>query len=161
MSLYFMCSPQIMLSPYSGSPPAPLRHKHQPTWTSLHLCYSHLPHPSSFLFRFWGLFSLAHCRPLQFLSCLEPWWFQNLHDGGFKTHSRHFPGGPVVNNLLCNVEDVGSIHGKTSHAMEKLSSHTPTTEPVGSGAHMPQVESPYASTKSPRAATKTQCSQNR
>ena len=121
MSLHFMCSPQIMLSPYSGGPPAPLRHKHQSTWTSLHLCYSHLPHPSSFLFRFWGLFSLAHCHPLQFLSCSEPWWFQNLHDGGFKnTHSRHFPGGPVVKNLLCNVEDVGSIHGKTSHAMEKL-----------------------------------------
>lgn len=37
--------PQTMLLPSSASPPAPLRHKYQVIWPSMHLCYRHLPSP--------------------------------------------------------------------------------------------------------------------
>ena len=45
-----------------------------------------------------------------------------------------FPGGPVVKNLPCNAEDVGSVSGwrtKIPHASEELSPHTATRESVG------------------------------
>ena len=46
---------------------------------------------------------------------------------------RDFPGGPMVNNLLWNAGQSGSIPGQGSkipHATEQLSLHTATTEPM-------------------------------
>ena len=60
-------------------------------------------------------------------------------------NARDFPGGPVVKNLPSNAGDAGSIPGrgtKIPHAVGQLSLHTATTEPVCSGAHMPQLEKP-------------------
>ena len=68
---------------------------------------------------------------------------------------RYFPGGSVVENLPSNAGDTGSIPDqgtKIPHAMGKLSLHAATTEPACSGARVPQLESPCASTK-------TRCSQ--
>ena len=67
-----------------------------------------------------------------------------------------FPGGPVVKNPPSNAGDAGSISGrgiKIPHATGKLSPHAATTEPMRSGAHVPQLE------RSPNAATKTRHSQ--
>jgi len=46
---------------------------------------------------------------------------------------RDFPGGPVVKNLPCDAEDLGSIPGwgtKTPHAMEQLNPGTTTIDPT-------------------------------
>ena len=46
-------------------------------------------------------------------------------------HLRDFPGGPVVKNLPCNAEVVGSLLGqgtKIPHAEEQLSPCTTTRE---------------------------------
>ena len=46
---------------------------------------------------------------------------------------RDFFGDPVVKNLPCNAEDVGSIPSqgtKIPHAAEQLSLHAATTEPA-------------------------------
>ena len=56
-----------------------------------------------------------------------------------------FPGGPVVKNLPSKAGDMGSIPGrgtKIPHAVGQLIPWTATTEPVCSGAHAPQLESP-------------------
>ena len=97
-----------------------------------------------------------------------------------------FPGGPGVKNPPSNAGDVGSTPGrgtKIPHATGQLSlratttelarlnerAHVPqTTEPTCSGARVPQLEReagtpqqkiPPASTKIPRAATKSRRSQ--
>ena len=93
-----------------------------------------------------------------------------------------FPGGPVVRNLPCNAGDTGFIPGwgtKIPRATERLSSCATTTEPVYSrvrvlrlqkpaqpGACSPEPESLCPNdeilrntTKIPRAASKTRCSQ--
>ena len=75
---------------------------------------------------------------------------------------RDFPGGPVVKNPPSNAGDVGSIPGrgtKIPHAVGQLSPRTKstelarlneracvpqTTEPMHSGAHAPQLQSPCA-----------------
>ena len=60
------------------------------------------------------------------------------------TNPWDFPGGPGVKNLPSNAGDTGSIHGqgtKIPYAVEQLSPDTTATEPVCSGAHMPQQRS--------------------
>ena len=67
-----------------------------------------------------------------------------------------------LENLLYNAGDMGSTFAlgvKIPYAMEQLSLPTTVTEPACFGACVRQVESPCASTKIPRAATMTQCSQ--
>ena len=52
-----------------------------------------------------------------------------------------FPGGPGVENLPANVEDVGSIpiwRSKIPHARGQLSPHTATTDPMCSRTHAPE-----------------------
>ena len=78
-----------------------------------------------------------------------------------------FPGGPVVKNLPSNAGDAGSIPGqetKIPHALGQLilrgnywacmpqldSSLATTTEPMCSGARVPQLESPRTTTKYPQ-----------
>ena len=74
----------------------------------------------------------------------------------------HFPGGPVVKNPLYNAGDGGSIPGqgtKNPRATGQLSprattteltgpnqrAYVPqTTEPMNSGAQMPQLQSPHS-----------------
>ena len=61
-----------------------------------------------------------------------------------KSYGRNFPGGPVVKNLPCNAEYMGSIPGqetKISHASGQLSQCAATTEPVCSRARTLQLES--------------------
>ena len=61
-----------------------------------------------------------------------------------------FPGGPVVENLPSNAVDTGLIPGqgtKIPHAAGQLSLCATTTEPMRSGARMPQLESPRATTR--------------
>ena len=69
----------------------------------------------------------------------------------------------MVKNPPSNAGDAGSIPGrgtKIPHAVGQLSLHAATTEPVCSGARMPQLErNPHATTKIPCAATKAQHSQ--
>ena len=80
---------------------------------------------------------------------------------------RDFPGGPVVKNPPSNAGDLGSIPGrgtKIPHAAGQLSPCATTTElarlneracvpqttePMGSGAHAPQLEreNPHATTR--------------
>ena len=77
-----------------------------------------------------------------------------------------FPGGPAIKNLPWNPGEVGSIPGrrtKIPHVMEQLSPSAPNTE-----AHMPQLESPRATTKDSTwcnkdlgAITKTQWKEGR
>ena len=53
--------------------------------------------------------------------------------GTFKIYSQGLPGSPVVKNLPCNSGDVGLIPGqgtKIPHAMDQLSPHATTSEPV-------------------------------
>ena len=53
-----------------------------------------------------------------------------------------FLGGPVVKNLPSNAGDAGSIPGwgtKIPHAAGQLSPRATTTEPVRSGARVPQL----------------------
>ena len=48
---------------------------------------------------------------------------QNTH-AQKKTKSRDFPGGPVVKNLPCNTEDMGTVPGwgtRNPHAISQLS----------------------------------------
>ena len=55
-----------------------------------------------------------------------------------------FPGGPVVKNLPKKPGDAGSIPGqgtKIPYSGEQLSLHTPSIEPLGSGAHAPPLGS--------------------
>ena len=69
----------------------------------------------------------------------------------------HFPGGPVVRiHLPIQGIQVRPVVGELRfpRATEQLSLCTATTEPVHSRAHTPQPENP-------RAATKTQHSQNK
>ena len=76
--------------------------------------------------------------------------------------SRDFPGGPVVKRTPCNAENTGLILGwgtKMTHATEQLRLHAAATEPMHSGAHAPQLESPHDTTKILHAATKIQCTQ--
>ena len=57
---------------------------------------------------------------------------------------RDFPGGPVVKNPLCNAVDTASIPGqgtKIPHASGSLSLNNATSEPMGSAASVPQLES--------------------
>ena len=76
----------------------------------------------------------------------------------FKINYWDFPGGPVVKNPPSNAGDAGTIPGrgtKIPHAMRQLSLHAATTEPVRSGARMPQLErSPRTAKKSLRTTTK-------
>ena len=65
---------------------------------------------------------------------------------------RDFPSGPVVKNPPCNAGDVSSIPGqatKIPQAEGQLSVQATTTEPVCSGACVPQLESPCATTTEP------------
>ena len=58
---------------------------------------------------------------------------------------RDFPDGPVVENLSTNKGDTVSIPdlgSKIQHVEQQLSPHDATTEPVPSGACMPQLERP-------------------
>ena len=67
-----------------------------------------------------------------------------------KEYFRDFPGGPVVENPPSNAGDAGSIPGRGTripHAMGLLSPCAATTEPALSGACMPQLESPHATTR--------------
>ena len=70
----------------------------------------------------------------------------------------------MVENPPANAGDVGSIPGqgtKIPHAVEKLSPCAATTEPVHSGARMPQLERSLCSaTKSLRAASNNPKQQN-
>ena len=80
-------------------------------------------------------------------------------NSGKENTYRDFPGGPVVKNLLCNAVDVDSIPGqgtKIPHASRWLSLNTSTTEPMGSGGSVFQLESSHAASKDPAYATKTQ-----
>ena len=66
-----------------------------------------------------------------------------------KTKCNDFLCGPVVKNLPCNGEDVSPIPGmgtKISHITEQLSPCAATTEPMCSGACVPQLESPRVTT---------------
>ena len=65
------------------------------------------------------------------------------------SNSWAFPSGLLVKNPPYNVGDVGSIPGWITKTLC-------TTEPVHSGAHVPQLECPCILTQ---AATKTRCSQ--
>ena len=69
----------------------------------------------------------------------------------------------MVKNPLSNAGDMGLIPGrgtKIPHVAGQLSLSAATTEPMSSGACVPQLErSPSAAMKSPCAATKTQSSQ--
>ena len=71
----------------------------------------------------------------------------------------------MVNNPPSSTGDSGSIPGrgtKIPHASGQLSPCAATTEPVCSGARVPQLErSPRATTKIPRATTKTRHSQRK
>ena len=65
----------------------------------------------------------------------------------FKRAPRDFPGGPVVENLSCNAGDAGSIPGrgtKIPYDTRQLSPHATTREPMHSGPHVPQLQSPRA-----------------
>ena len=66
---------------------------------------------------------------------------------------------PVVKNLLCNAEDVGSIPGlgtKIPHAREQLNQHATTTKPSSHSqrAHAPQWKILHDATMNPLATTK-------
>ena len=62
-----------------------------------------------------------------------------------------FPDGPVVKNLLRSVGNTGSIPGPgRAHMPEGNWGRAATTEPSGSEASMPQLESLCASAKTPR-----------
>ena len=68
----------------------------------------------------------------------------------------------MVKNLSCNAGDTGSIPGqgiKIPHVAGQLSPHTTTTEPMSSGASMPQLErSPCAKTgEKPAHCNKRSC----
>ena len=61
-----------------------------------------------------------------FLFITLKWTFKNYNKGDF-------PAGPVVENLLSNAGDSGSISGqgtKIPHAAGQLSLRAATTEPV-------------------------------
>ena len=65
---------------------------------------------------------------------------------------KDFPGGPVVKNPLCNAGDMGSTPGqgtKIPHALEQLSPHATTTEPVhhNQGVHGPWWKPPHDTMK--------------
>ena len=65
---------------------------------------------------------------------------------------RDFSGGPVVKNSPPNAWDVGWIPGqgtKIPHATEQLSLYSTTIEPMRSGAHVPQLDSRWATVKDP------------
>ena len=67
-------------------------------------------------------------------------------------YCRDFPGGPVLKNSPCNAGELGLVPGwgtKISHAVEQPSPCDATTEPVHSGACVPQLESPCAATEGP------------
>ena len=58
----------------------------------------------------------------------------------------------MVKNPSCNTEDTSSIPGwgtKIPHGMWQLSLRTATTEPMSSGARVPQLESLRAATTEP------------
>ena len=66
------------------------------------------------------------------------------------------PGGPVVKNLPCNAEDVGSIPGwrtKILHATVQLTPGTTTAEPRSRNQriHRPQQKILRATTKTPHS----------
>ena len=58
-------------------------------------------------------------------------------------------GASVVKNLPYNARNTGLI----PQAVEQPTPHTPTTEPTGSGAHVPQPESPRTAAKDPACQT--------
>jgi len=65
---------------------------------------------------------------------------------------RDFSGDPEVKNLPCNAGDVSSIPGQATNipqAEGQLSVQATATEPVCSGARVPQLESPCATTTEP------------
>ena len=65
---------------------------------------------------------------------------------------RDFHGDPVVKNPPSNAWDVGSIPGqgtKIPHAMGQLSPRATTTEPMYSGARVPQLDK-----ENPRTTTR-------
>ena len=56
-------------------------------------------------------------------------WYSQVKQSLF----RNFPGGPLVKNLRCNAEDMGSVPGwgtKIPYASGHLSQRATTTEPV-------------------------------
>ena len=68
------------------------------------------------------------------------------------TYCGDFPGGPVLENSLCNAGEVGLIPGqgtKIPHAVEQPVPRDATTEPVHPGACVPPLESPCAATEEP------------
>ena len=57
----------------------------------------------------------------------------NPQNHGQRQMTWDFPGGPVVKNLSSKTGDTGSILGwgtKISNAMEQLSLHAPTKDPM-------------------------------
>ena len=79
-------------------------------------------------------------------------------NSGKENTYRGFPGGPVVKNPLCKAVEVDLIPGqgtKIPHASGWLSLNTASTEPMGSGGSVPQLESSHAASKDPACATKT------
>ena len=102
--------------------------------------------------------------------------YAKINSKQIKAKRRGFPGGPVVKNPPSNAGDAGSIPGwgtKIPHAAGQLSLCATTTEPT---RHNEREKNPHATTrekptccrkqrearaatKSPHAATKTQCSQ--
>ena len=69
-----------------------------------------------------------------------------------KKYSWDSPGGPVIKNPPSNAGDMGLIPGwgtKIPHATGQLSLHAKSTESVHSRAHVPQLESPCATTIEP------------
>ena len=72
------------------------------------------------------------------------------------------PWWSVIKNLPSIAGDVGSIPrqgAKIPRATRQLNPHSATTEPVHSGAHVPQLEiSPHPATEIP-ACNKALCSQ--
>ena len=58
---------------------------------------------------------------------------ENSTEAPQKTKNRDFPGGSVVNNLPCNLGDVGwipSLGTKIPHAKEQLSPWTASRESI-------------------------------
>ena len=79
----------------------------------------------------------------------------------YKNWLRDLPGGKVVENLPCEVGDMGSIPDqgtKISHATGQPSPWATSTEPVQSGAWAPQLRTLVChKEKLPHDITKIQC----
>ena len=105
----------------------------------------------------------AFCQHLQFGSSqteLPPSHHHECSASTTKDSGGDFPGGPVVENLPCNAEDMGSIPSlgtKIPHAVEQVSPCIATTETARFGTHRPQLESPCTAKKESTWHTKILC----